>query len=78
MMQGPVAFGVQHGIKIRMLRIQQFLRTKAVKTQQPISLVQSMLTQKRRLGIRRREQRVFHNRHIGGIEYAFEPIGIVE
>ena len=71
MCNGPVAFWIQQGIKIRMGLVQQLLGAEAVKAQEPVRLIQAMLPQKRRLRVQRWQERIFHHGDIGGIEHPF-------
>ena len=61
---GPVAFRIQHRVKIRVLVIQKLIGPEAIKPQEPICLIQPMLPQKRRLSVQVGKQRIFHNGHI--------------
>ena len=48
MLNGPVTFRIKKQVKIRMFFINQFFRLEAVVTQQPVRLIQPVLTQQRR------------------------------
>ncbi len=71
MAQRPAALGVKGGVKVRRAVIQQLTRMKAVKPQQPVSLIEPVLAQQRRLGVKSGQERVRDYRHVGGIEHTF-------
>lgn len=52
--QRPAALGIEQRIKVRLAFVEQLAGAKAVEPQQPIRLIESVLAQKRRLGIQRR------------------------
>ena len=78
MVERPIAFGINIRVKIWMCFVEQLPGRKAIKPQQPICLIEPVLTQKRRLGIHRGQKRVAGNRHISGIEHTLEAIFFVE
>ncbi len=74
MMKRPAAFWIQCRIKIGAGFIQQFFGSEAVKTQQPVGLVQAMLPQEGRLAAFGRQQSMFCYRNISGVKDALEMI----
>ena len=65
----PVLLGIQHHIKKRSFLVQQFLRLKPIKPQQPVCLIQTMLPQKRRPPGKRRQALVLIDLYKSGIEH---------
>ena len=51
---------------------------KAVKTEQPVRLIEPVLAQERRLGVERGQKRILYHRHIRGVKHALEPVLIVK
>ena len=78
MPQGPAAFGVQTGVKGRGLLIQQLLRPKPVKSQQPVRLIEPMFPQQGRFGFLGGEKGTLYYRHIGGEKYPFQLIPVIK
>ena len=78
MAQRPAALGIEQRVKVRLAFVEQLAGAKAVEPQQPIRLIESVLAEKRRLGIERRLERIFHHRHIGRVENTLEVIGVIE
>ena len=52
--QRPAALGIEQRVEVRLAFVEQLAGAKAVEPQQPIRLIESVLAQKRRLGIQRR------------------------
>ena len=69
-MDGPVAFGVQVGIEVRMLLVEDLGGGKLVEAQQPVGLIQPVLAQQRGFGVQRGQQRILGHRNVGGAGYA--------
>ena len=73
MCQRPAALGIQPRVEVRVRFVQQLRRMKAIKPQEPVRLIETVLPQQRRLCIQGRQQTVLHHWHIGGIEYPLQP-----
>ena len=52
--QRPAALGIEQRVEVRLAFVEQLAGAKAVEPQQPVRLIESVLAQKRRLGIQRR------------------------
>ena len=74
MAERPVTLGIQKHIEIRPVLCQKLRCLKAVKPQEPVRLIEPVLAQERRLGVKRGEQAALDDGDIGGVEHAFETV----
>ncbi len=73
-LHGPVAFWVEVGVEALVGFIQNFVCLELVKPQQPISLIQPVLPQKRGFGVQRRQAGVLGYRDVGGVEHPLQAV----
>ena len=79
MPEGPTALGIHLGVEVRMACIQQLLRPEAVKPQQPVRLIQAVLSPEgRKEALRCGQQGAVGHGHIGGIEHPLQLILVVK
>ena len=79
MTQGPAALGVQTGIQIGLVFIQNLIRLEVVKPQQPVGLIEPVLAEKGRLEpLGGREEGAVGHGHVGGVKDPLEAVGAVE
>ena len=70
----PEALRVDTRVEVRVLLVEQLLGAKTVKPQEPVRLIEPVLAQERRLGVKRGEQAALDDGDIGGVEHAFETV----
>ena len=78
MAHGPVAFGVKVRVEIGPGIVQQLPGLKAVEPQQPVGLVEPVLSQQGRLGVQGGEEGILHHGNVGGIEHPLETVGLIK
>ena len=82
MAKGPLALGVQEGVQLLLLMVQQFFGSKAVEAKEPVGLVEPVFPEKRGLEAHRRGKIfVVGDRDIGGekapsqLVFPVQPLG---
>ena len=78
MPQRPAALGIQQGVEVGSLFVQNFRGGKPVKPQQPVRLVQPVLPQQGRRRAQGGQVPVAHHRHIGGVKHPLQPVLAVQ
>ena len=77
-LHSPAALGVQAGVEVGVLRVQQLLCPEVIEPQQPVCLVQPVLPQQRGLCVQSRQACIGGYRDVGRVEYPFELVVLVQ
>ena len=78
MLDGPVAFGVQKGVEVGAGIVQNLVRRKVVKAQQPVRLIEPVLPQQGRGRVQSGQAAVLRHGDIGGVEHPLELVFLVK
>ena len=77
--EGPAALGVQPGVQIGVVLVQELVGAEVIVPQQPVRLIEPVLPEQGRPeALGGGEERAGGHGHIGGVEHPLEPVAAVE
>ena len=72
MVDRPVAFGIEKGVKIRVFLCEQFPGLEPVESHEPVGLIQAVFPEQRRTLWDHRQSGIVVDIHKSGIEYSLQ------
>ena len=74
----PVALRIHSLIEVRLVLRQYLLSVESIISEQPVRLIQSVLTEQWNRRIQRRECRVLVDRYIRGVEHTLQIVSLIQ